>query len=238
MTPHRAKPILTMLSLFMLAGCSDVIKEFRDPPGLSPVGEGLNRKDLHPPLAQYQPQPYKSYQSMWDQSRTEFFKEPRAKSVGDVLTVSIDISDEANLDNESGRSRSSNNDFGMDLGFGLFGMNEEGEGDLDISSNSGSNGKGAINRSENINLQVAAIVTQRLPNGNMVISGSQEVRVNFEVRVLSVEGIVRPRDIGPNNVITYDKIAEARISYGGRGRVSEVQKPAWGQRIYQTLTPF
>lgn len=238
MTLHTAKPILTILSLFMLAGCSDTIKKFTDPPGLSPVGAGLHRKELHPPLAQYQQQAFKSYQSMWDQSRTEFFKEPRAKSVGDVLTVSIDISDEANLDNESGRSRSSKNNFGLDLGFGLFGMTEEGQADLDLSSESGSTGKGAIKRSEKINLQVAAIVTQRLPNGNMVISGSQEVRVNFEVRVLNVEGIVRPRDIGPDNVITYDKIAEARISYGGRGHVSEIQKPAWGQQIYDKLTPF
>jgi len=85
---------------------------------------------------------------------------------------------------------------------------------------------------------VAAIVNEVLPNGNVVISGSQEVRVNFEVRVLNIAGIVRPRDISPKNTISYDKIAEARVSYGGRGRLMEVQQPAYGQQLYDIVTPF
>ena len=98
--------------------------------------------------------------------------------------------------------------------------------------------QGAIERSESINLLVAAVVTDVLPNGNLLISGTQEVRVNYEVRVLTVAGIVRPRDISTDNTVSYDKIAEARISYGGRGRITEIQQPAWGQQIIDAIAPY
>ena len=105
-------------------------------------------------------------------------------------------------------------------------------------SSSSSNGQGTIDRSEKLRLSVAAIVNEVLPNGNVVISGSQEVRVNYELRILNIAGIVRPRDISPKNTISYDKIAEARVSYGGRGRLMEVQQPAYGQQIYDVVAPF
>jgi flagellar L-ring protein precursor FlgH len=107
-----------------------------------------------------------------------------------------------------------------------------------VDSKTSTKGEGAITRSESIELLVAAVVTGILPNGNLVINGSQEVRVNFEVRVLSVAGVVRPRDISTENIVSYDKIAEARISYGGRGRITEVQQPAWGQQVTDWLLPF
>ncbi|MCL4166011.1 UNVERIFIED_CONTAM: hypothetical protein GTU68_003292 [Idotea baltica] len=124
------------------------------------------------------------------------------------------------------------------LGATWDGNTTNGEANLGVDSGSGSAGSGSIDRSEEINLSVAAVVTERLPNGNLVIAGSQEVRVNYEMRILQIAGIVRPRDIQATNTIPYDKIAEARVSYGGRGRISEVQQPGWGQQIYDIVTPF
>ncbi|WP_292388806.1 flagellar basal body L-ring protein FlgH, partial [Mesorhizobium sp.] len=105
-------------------------------------------------------------------------------------------------------------------------------------SSTETNADGEINRSENLELNVAAVVTEVLPNGNLMIRGSQEVRVNYELRVLTIAGMVRPSDIGAENTIPYERIAEARISYGGRGRVSEVQQPAYGQQILDQVLPF
>ena len=100
------------------------------------------------------------------------------------------------------------------------------------TSTSSTQGQGNIDRQEQIQVSVAAVVTEVLPNGNLVISGSQEVRVNYELRQLTVAGIVRPTDISRANTVSYDRVAEARISYGGRGRLSEVQQPSWGQQLW------
>jgi flagellar L-ring protein precursor FlgH len=120
----------------------------------------------------------------------------------------------------------------------LFGWSSKGQADGNVNSQTSTKGAGKIDRTEEVKFSVAAVVIDTLPNGNFLISGSQEVRVNYEMRVLNVAGIVRPRDIGRNNTIAYDKVAEARISYGGRGRLMEVQQPAWGHQIYDRVGPF
>jgi flagellar L-ring protein precursor FlgH len=158
--------------------------------------------------------------------------------VGDVITVVIMINDKATFGNTTGRSQTAQETMGFDYTFNQNNFSNKVNGLGDLNSSSSSNGQGSIDRSEKIQLAVAAVVTRVLPNGNLVISGSQEVRVNFELRLLQVAGIVRPRDINKDNTISYDKIAEARISYGGRGRLSEVQQPAWGQQIFDALKPF
>ncbi|WP_119308940.1 flagellar basal body L-ring protein FlgH [Cohaesibacter haloalkalitolerans] len=232
------KPLLAVLGLILLVGCAGKQEPIGATPELTPVGMGLNHQVVNPTLVGYQPVANRSFHAMWSDDRNQFFTEPRAKRVGDVLTVMINIEDKANLDNASDRSRDSSEKQTLGFGFNLFGFGEDGDAEFGVDSKSSTKGKGAINRKEEIDLQVAAVVTQVLPNHNLVISGSQEVRVNAEVRVLNVEGIVRPRDIAADNMITYDKIAEARISYGGRGRITEVQQPAWGQQIYDRVVPF
>ena len=162
--------------------------------------------------------------------------------VGDVMTVKISIKDKATLDNTSERSRDSKRNLDFDTNYDLklpFSRARATASSTPTSIRARPpRAQGAITRSESIELLVAAVVSDVLPNGNLVISGTQEVRVNFEVRVLSVAGVVRPRDIATDNTVSYDKIAEARISYGGRGRITEVQQPGWGQQLYDLISPF
>ena len=177
--------------------------------------------------------------SLWTDSTADFFRDTRALNVGDIVTVKIEIQDKAKLDNNSKRSRDSGVNVGLDfdgalndVSLGTLG------GKLGLTGGTKATGKGTVDRSEKINLSVAALVTQVLPNGNIFISGQQEVRVNYEVRVLQIAGVIRPGDILPNNTIPYDKIAEARISYGGRGRLTELQQPGWGQQVLDRALPY
>ncbi|ADZ72306.1 flagellar basal body L-ring protein FlgH [Polymorphum gilvum] len=233
----RAVPAL--LGSLLLAGCAGQLNEVGREPTMSPVGYGLMAQPgAMFPLNTFSPSARKEYNSLWVSGREDFFSDPRARRIGDVLTVRIAINDKATLDNTSNRRRNSSIGFGGEASAGWDGSSTGGDAALDASSASSSTGKGSIDRKEEIALSVAAVVTDRLPNGNLVISGSQEVRVNYEMRVLHVTGIVRPRDIGGDNTIAYDKIAEARISYGGRGRISEIQQPGWGQQVLDIVTPF
>lgn len=176
-----------------------------------------------------------SRNTLWRSGTRHFFKDPRASRVGDILTVEISINDSAKVDNTTKRSRNNANDAAIEsFPFGL-----KKSGDLvNMGSNTANTGSGTVDRSESINLTVAAVVTKVLPNGNLVIQGRQEVRVNFEVRDLTVTGIVRPEDISSNNRIEHTQIAEARISYGGRGQITDVQQPPYGQQIYEAIMPF
>jgi len=185
--------------------------------------------------------------SLWRQGARTFFNDQRATNVGDILTVKISIDDEATVDNSTTRSRSGATDVGVTS---LFGKQESlgrllpPGGNFDptdlVSATSKSNaaGSGAISRKEKIDLTLAATIAQVLPNGNLVVTGRQEVRVNGELRELTVAGVVRPEDIGADNSIRHDQLAEARISYGGRGTLSAVQKPRWGQRVTDAVSPW
>ncbi len=109
---------------------------------------------------------------------------------------------------------------------------------LATDSTSNYDGKGSVTRTENLSTKVAAVVTQVLPNGNLVVEGKQEIRVNFEIRELIVAGIVRPEDIQSDNAIDSTKIAQARIAYGGRGQITDFQQPRYGQQVTDILLPF
>ncbi|MDA8870312.1 flagellar basal body L-ring protein FlgH [Rhizobiaceae bacterium] len=171
-------------------------------------------------------------------ARADLFSDRVALREGDVLTVAIDIDDGARLSNASNRSRDVDRDISISGSGKLGEFVQRGTGAFDVGSGSGFDGKGATNRSERVNLRVAATVEEVLPGGNLLIGGTQEVRVNSELRVLTVSGIVRPVDLGSGNVISYERIAEARISYGGRGPVAEVQRPPWGQRLFDAVSPI
>ena len=231
--------LLPLLAVALLAGCSTASRDAMKEPSLSPVGAGLYQ---YPPVAVQPAFPAagpKTPHSLWSDDRADFYRDPRALSEGDIVTVKIKIRDQASLDNNSERSRKSGIGTGLNIAgaFGSFAVPTVGA-NLDGTGSTSTAGKGKTKRSEDIDLSVAAVVGQKLPNGNLFISGQQEVRVNYEVRVLSIAGIIRPRDILPNNTIDYDKIAEARISYGGRGRMTDVQQPGWGQQVYDAVVPY
>ncbi|MGH7487767.1 MAG: flagellar basal body L-ring protein FlgH [bacterium] len=225
-----------------LGGCGFNPKEINREPALSPVGAGLRTERIpissEPALVPH----YRPGNSFWQDSGADLFRDTRAMKTGDVVTVKISIKDKASLDNTSERKRDSTRDLNFNLNYKMNTPITKGGGDGTIASGvdskTESKGQGTISRSESIDLLVAAVVTGILPNGNLVISGSQEVRVNFEMRILSVAGVVRPRDISTENIVSYDKIAEARISYGGRGRMTEVQQPGWGHQVLDWLLPF
>ena len=183
--------------------------------------------------------------SLWRANARSFFDDPRASNVGDILTVEIDISDQAQVSNSTSRSSSASESEDLDAFFGLenalgsvlpAGFSPSGA--VDLASASDSSGNGSVNRSESIDMTVAAVITQVLPNGNLVIAGRQEVRINAEVRELLITGIVRPEDITSANTVAHTQIAEARISYGGRGVISDVQGPRWGQEAWGVIAPF
>ena len=221
-----------------LAGCSgQTLKEIGRAPSMSPVGSGLAYGET-PQMAAYPKQPAarSGSFSLWDDRRAKLFQDARAVSVGDILTVDLAINDRASFDNATDRSRQ--NSSGMNMGLNVPALSAVGSGDVTYGSDTSTKGQGTTERSEQLNLRIAAVVTGILQNGNLVISGSQEVRVNHELRILNVAGIVRPLDVDHNNTVAYDKIAEARVSYGGRGRLTEVQQPPVGQQLVDIISPI
>lgn len=226
---------MIVLALLILGGCAADFQDLGREPRMSPLGSGL-RTAADPHVNRSFPPPRRTDdESLWDDSSTDLFTDSSARRVGDVVTVNIAINDRAIFGNTSARSTDTSDKLGFNLNF-----NKEQHVDdaVSLGSQATSQGQGSINRSEKIQLAIAAVVTGVLPNGNLVISGSQEVRVNYELRLLKIAGIVQPQDISKDNTISYDKIAEARISYGGRGRISEVQQPSWGQQIFDAVKPF
>ncbi len=232
--------LTALLAAGLLAGCQNqAFNEIGRAPAMSPIGSGLQYTQT-PQLAMYpkQPRQVSNGFSLWNDQQSALFKDARALNVGDILTVEIAINDKASFDNKTDRSRKNTSGFNI----GASGQSEASDfgwsGDLKYGSNTKTEGDGSTERSEKLQLLVAAVVTGVLENGNLLISGSQEVRVNHELRILNVAGIVRTQDVDANNVISYDRIAEARISYGGRGRLTEVQQPPYGQQVMDLISPI
>lgn len=221
-----------------LTGCAGQLKDVGREPAMSPIGSGLAPHDVESVSAVFPESRGITTGSLWDPNRSNFFRDPRASRIGDVVTINISINDSASFGNTTDRSMNSKITNAYDFAASMLAPIISGKGNADASSESSATGKGSIDRSEKIQLSVAGVVTAVMPNGNLLVHGSQEVRVNYELRVLEVAGVVRPGDIGKDNTISYDKIAEARISYGGHGRLSEVQQPGVGQQIYDVIRPY
>jgi flagellar L-ring protein precursor FlgH len=230
-----------------LGGCSSLerLSAIGERPALSAI-ENPTAQPGYKPVQMPMPTPQAasySPNSLWRNGSRAFFKDQRARQVGDLLTVTVNITDKANFDNETKRSRTNKEDSGVTdfAGAKLLTGNAAKVMPgkiLTADSTAQSEGKGSVNRTEALQTSVAAVVTQLLPNGNLVVEGRQEIRVNFEVRVLIVAGIVRPEDIQSDNTIDSTKIAQARIAYGGRGQLTDVQQPRYGQQVLDVLLPF
>jgi flagellar L-ring protein precursor FlgH len=236
---------LAVIAFAPLAACSTVTEVVRGPQ-LTPVGYPaalIPQEQVILPMAQ-PPQPANA-NSLWKVGARTFFGDQRAARVGDILTVQIDIDDSARTQNTTTTSRTSGQTMGIPHLFGLessLGKILPGGFDpsaaIETASTSNKAGAGAVTRSEKISLTIAAVVTGVLPNGNMIIQGTQEVMTNGELRRLTVSGIVRPEDISAANTIRHTQIAEARIAYGGRGEISRVQKTPAGQGLVEAFSPF
>ena len=234
-------------ALALLSGCGagERLANIGKAPDMSPIENPAQSPQAN---AVSMPMPVtvvKNANSLWSSDKKSFFKDQRASDVGDILTVLIDIDDEAELENETERRRSNNEDADLSAFLGIeealdkyFPEAISNTDLIDLGSTSLSRGEGSVEREEEIRLRLAAVVTQLLPNGNMVVVGRQEVRVNFEKRILEFAGIIRPEDITVNNTIPYDKVAEARISYGGKGQITDMQQPRYGQQVYDVIFPF
>jgi len=229
------------------SGCSslDRLSQIGEKPKLSSI-DNPTAQPGYKPVQMPMPKPETvSYNanSLWRNGSRSFFKDQRAHQIGDLLTVTVNITDQANFANETQRNRTSKeqanlNDFaGSKLLSGNLAKVVPGAL-LNTDSTSQFDGKGTIQRQESLTTNVAAVVTQMLPNGNLVVEGKQEIRVNYEIRELIVAGIVRPEDIQSDNTIDSTKIAQARISYGGRGQIFDFQQPRYGQQVTDVLLPF
>src|SRR3712207_111475 len=180
--------------------------------------------------------------SLWRPGSRTFLRDQRAAQVGDLITVLVSIQDEADLQNRTQRARTGSDRMGLPQVFGMqtrwLPRGASPDTLIDASGNQSTDGNGTVKRTETVTLRLAATVTQVLPNGNLPVAGRQEVRVSAEMRELSVQGVIRPQDIASDNTIRHDRLAEARIAYGGRGTLSDLQQPRLGSQLLDILLPF
>ncbi|WP_417723157.1 flagellar basal body L-ring protein FlgH [Salipiger sp.] len=239
-------PRTLLLILLSCTACAR-IDHIGKPPSFTPPEESPERVAMAysavPDLAI--PQRRTDGASLWSGTKSSLLGDRRAMKRGDILTVVIEIDEKAQISNSTSRSRSSSESLGIPQLFGVPQRHDPKLPDgasladaVDLSGKSSSGGDGSVKRSEKLTLRVAATITDVMPNGILAIEGSQEVRVNFELRELLVTGFVRPDDVSRQNEITYDKIASARISYGGRGQITDMQQPRLGQQVLDAILPF
>lgn len=247
------KFLTILISLFLLASCQDTVDK------LKRVGKAPDFKNIELPTIEEDEEEIERREerlrsqhahmrktnSLWQPGSTKFFRDSRAWKVGDIIRVVVEIKDNASLNNSTQQNRSGKDNLGLS---NLFGKEKAVQANLPTTANLGSlvstnssrnhTGSGNISRKEDVKTEIAATVTKVLPSGNLVVQGHQEVRVNYELREIKVAGIIRPKDITSDNSIKTNQMAEARISYGGRGVVSDMQQPRAGSQVIDIISPF
>ncbi len=243
------KAALLLFTLVAVSGCNAYsrIASIGSEPPLSKIENPVSERNYQPvSLPMPRPEPViQQANSLWRPGSRAFFKDQRANRIGDILTVVVEISDKAKLKNKTTTTRDASETANTTNLLGLEGQlakvlpeTVDPTSLANLGSAHSVTGSGEVDGDETIEMEIAAIVTQILPNGNMVISGRQEVRVNFESRDLYVTGVVRPEDISSANTIESSKIAEARVAYGGRGHLTDVQQARYGQQLFDIIFPF
>ncbi len=246
--------LLTLLiATFILSGCSNTLERLgrigKDPKfasiDLPSAEEDEEEQERNKTLHDKQKAHQRKTNSLWQPGSTTFFRDSRAWQIGDIIRVRVQIQDNATLNNSTQQNRSGTDSMGITSLFGkekavagILNNNADPANLIGTKSSRAHSGNGTISRREVIRTDVAALVTRVLPNGNLIIQGHQEVKVNSELREVKVAGIVRPKDIDRDNSVNTNQIAEARISYGGRGLVSDVQRPRYGSEIIDAVSPF
>ena len=248
----RLTMIAAIIAVTGLSGCNLAtrLSEVGNGPQLTTI-ENPTAKPEYRPVSLPMPAPQVAEEnpsSLWRNGARAFFKDHRAKEIGDIVTVKLELSDSATLENKTERARADGEDtnvtklLGLETRFADIIPGASAAVDptslLSFNNNHNTSGDGDIERSEDINLTFAAVVTQILPNGSLVVMGRQEIMVNAELRELMVTGVVRPEDIESDNTISHEKIAEMRVAYGGRGTLSGLQQPRWGTQVWDIIFPF
>jgi flagellar L-ring protein precursor FlgH len=230
--------ISTLMLGAALSGCATVdrLESIGSPPKMAKVGNPAGQ-DIVAAIPRPAPITHDD-NSLWQRGSTSFFHDPRARNIGDVITVNVSTTDAAKLQNSTSRGRTNSEDANLSNFFGLESALPNAGGLVKMGSDNSNVGTGSIQRQEAITMTLAALVAQVLPNGNMVIDGHQQVLVNSELRDMRVSGIVRREDITQDNTVNLTQIAEARISYGGKGTMSDVQSPRLGSQLFDIIMPW
>ena len=240
------RSLLAPALLLALAGCNGLqrLSEVGRPPVLSPTEDPTRTPGWRPvtmPMPAAQPAPVEG-ESLWRPGSRAFFKDQRAARVGDLVTVLVSMNDQATLKNATTATRNSAQAIGVPNLFGLENLLVHVPMDpsklVSTSSNNSNVGVGQVQRSETVTLRLAGVVTQVLPNGNLVVMAHEQFRADNELRDLRVSGVIRPEDIASDNTVRSDRMAEARIAYGGRGALTDVQAVPWGQQVMDVVLPF
>jgi flagellar L-ring protein precursor FlgH len=243
---RRSLAIAAVAACLLLAGCGNLsrLSNVGRPPEMTPSSDPTKAPSWRPislPMPGIEPPP-REVNALWRQGSRAFFKDQRAAQVGDVVTIAVSMNDNANFKNVTSADRTGSETMGMPNMFGLEKLLPKTIVDpsklVGTSSENKNVGTGQIQRNEAVTLRLAGVVTQVLPNGNLVVAARQEFRVNNELRELQVTGVIRPQDIASDNTVQHDRMAEARIAYGGRGQLMELQNGRWGQQIMDIALPF